>query len=53
MKLYTLKEVAAMLGITYLTVYKFAKEGKIKTITVGRFLRVTQEELDRITKEGV
>ncbi len=53
MKLYNLKEVAEMLGVTYLTVYNYVKADKIKTIKVGRFLRVSQEEVDRIMKEGV
>lgn len=52
MKLYNLKEVASMLGVSYLTVYNYAKSSKIKTVRVGRFLRVTQEEIDRIMKEG-
>lgn len=39
MKLYTAKEVAEMLKITVNTVYKFGKEGKLKTYRVGRTVR--------------
>lgn len=52
MKLYDLKEVAQMLGVSYLTVYNYVRQGKIKSVRVGRFLRVTQEEVERIMKEG-
>jgi excisionase family DNA binding protein len=52
MKLYNLKEVAEMLGVSYLTVYNYARQGKIKTVRVGRFLRVTQEQVELIMKEG-
>ena len=53
MKLYSLKEVAEVLGVKYLTAYTYAKAGKIKTVKVGRFLRVSQDELERLTREGV
>ena len=52
MKLYDLKEVSQMLGVSYLTVYNYVRQGKIKSVRVGRFLRVTQEEVERIMKEG-
>jgi len=52
MKLYDLKEVAQMLGVSYLTVYNYVRQGRIKSVRVGRFLRVTQEEVERIMKEG-
>lgn len=53
MKLYSLKEVAEVLGVKYLTAYNYAVDGKIKTVRVGRFIRVSQDELERLTKEGV
>ena len=52
MKLYTLKEVAQMLGVTYNTVWNLITAGKIKAVKVGRVLRVEQEEVERIMKEG-
>ena len=52
MKLYTLQEVAEMLGVTYMTVWNLAKAGKIQTVNVGRLLRITQDEIDRLMKEG-
>jgi excisionase family DNA binding protein len=53
MKMYSLNAVAEMLGVTYNFVWNKVQQGKIKTVRVGRSLRVTQEELDRISKDGV
>jgi len=52
MKLYKLKEVAELLHVTYNTVYNLIKTNKIKAVKIGRTLRVSQEEIDRLTKEG-
>jgi len=52
MKLYSLKEVAEILGVTYNTVWKLVTVHKINAVNVGRVLRVSQEEVDRIMKEG-
>ena len=52
MKLYSLKEVAEMLGVTYNTVWNLIKANKIKAVKVGRVLRVEQTEVERITREG-
>ena len=52
MKLYSLKEVAEMLGVTYNTVWNLIKANKIKAVKVGRVLRIEQTEVERITKEG-
>ena len=50
--MYTLKQVAEVLGVTYNTVWNLIQSGKIKAVYVGRALRVSQEELDVLTKEG-
>jgi excisionase family DNA binding protein len=52
MKLYSVKEVADMLGVTYNTVWNLINTGKIKAVKVGRVLRIEQEEVERIMKEG-
>jgi excisionase family DNA binding protein len=52
MKLYSLKEVAEMLGVTYNTVWNLINTDKIKAVKVGRVLRVEQSEVERIMKEG-
>jgi excisionase family DNA binding protein len=52
MRLYSLKEVAEMLGVTYNTVWNLVKTEKIKAVKVGRVLRIDQEEVERIMREG-
>jgi len=52
MKLYSLEEVAEVLGVTYNTVYNLISAGKIKAVYVGRALRVSLDEVERIVLEG-
>jgi len=52
MNLFTVKEVAKMLRLTEKTVYKMIKTGAISSVKIGGALRVTQEELDKVMKEG-
>jgi len=52
MKLYDLEEVAQILGVTYNTVYNLVCAGKIKAVNIGRVLRISQEEVERIVNEG-
>ena len=53
MNLFTVKEVAKVLRLTEKTVYKMIKTGAISAVKIGGALRIQQEELDRIMKEGV
>jgi excisionase family DNA binding protein len=53
MKLYKLREIAIILNVTYNTVYNLIHSNKIKAVKIGRTLRISQDELDRILKEGV
>ncbi len=43
---YTLDEVAAMLKVVYLTVYRWVKAGKLKAYKVGKQYRISKEQLD-------
>lgn len=52
MNLFTVKEVANMLRLTEKTVYKMIKTGAISSVKIGGVLRIKQEEVDRIMKEG-
>ena len=52
MKLYSVKEVSNILGVTYNTVWNLIQSGRIKAVKVGRVLRIEQEEVERIMKEG-
>lgn len=46
--LYTLKEVAETLRVNYWTVYRWVKEGKVKTVRAGRKYYITQGMLDEL-----
>ncbi len=47
-KLYTLKEVAAGVGVHYQTVKAWVADGKLNANKVGKSYRVTEEELNRL-----
>lgn len=49
--MYSLKEVAEILKIHYVTVFRFVQQGKIKAVKIGGIWRVSEEEIKRI-KEG-
>lgn len=53
MKLYSAEEVAEILQVEKETVWKWIRAGKIKSVNIGRLVRITQEEVERITNEGV
>ena len=54
MKLYTVSEVADLLGFKEGTIRKKIYSGEIKTakITGSNAVRVSQEEIDRLTGKG-
>jgi len=44
---YSIEEVAKMLKVAYLTVYRWIRAGKMKSVKAGRQYRITQSELDK------
>lgn len=48
MKVYDIGEVAEILTIHKKTVWNFIKEGKIKGIKMGKFWRITEDEVKRL-----
>lgn len=48
---YTLTEAAAIVGISYSLLRKFVKQGKIKTIRVGKRLLIPEEEVKKLLEE--
>ncbi len=46
------KEFANRLSISRWTVYAWLQEGKIKSVKLGRLVRIPEAELERIIKEG-
>ena len=47
MKILTIKEVANILKINSFTAYRFAKEGKIPAVRIGRTWRIDEEVLEK------
>lgn len=43
---YTLDEVAVMLKVVYLTVYRWVRAGKLQAYKVGKQYRISKEQLD-------
>lgn len=50
-RIYTLTEAAAIVGISYSLMRKFVKQGKIKTMRVGKRLMVPEAEVEKLLKE--
>jgi putative molybdopterin biosynthesis protein len=46
-KYYTIEEVAKMLKVAYLTVYRWIQDGKLKAYKAGKQYRVNEPDLDR------
>lgn len=47
------KEFAYRLSISRWTVYAWIQEGRIKSVKLGRLVRIPEAELDRLIEEGV
>lgn len=49
---YTSKEIAEMFKVTYLTVFRWIKSGKLKAFKVGKQYRIKQVDLDYFMQES-
>lgn len=45
-KVYTLDEIAEILQTTKRTLYNYIKDGKLKAVKIGKYWRVTNENLN-------
>ena len=45
-KYYTIEEVAEMLKVVYLTVYRWIQDGKLKAYKAGKQYRINKSDLD-------
>ena len=52
MIMFTLKEVAIELRLSYTSTIKFVRQGKIKAVRVGKQWLVSETELERVKREG-
>jgi len=48
---YTIEEVAKMLKVVYLTVYRWIHDGKLKAYKVGKQYRIKNKDLERFIKK--
>lgn len=46
-KFYTIEQVAEMLQVVYLTVYRWIQDGKLKSVKAGKQYRIRQSDLDK------
>ena len=48
---YTIEEVAKMLKVAYLTVYRWVRSGKLKAVKAGKQYRIEKQVLDKFLEE--
>jgi len=48
----TIEQVAEYLKLDKMTIYRAVKEGKVKGVKFGAVWRISEEELERIKREG-
>jgi excisionase family DNA binding protein len=55
-KLYTIHEVARLLGLSYITVWSWIRKGKLKAVKLGTSpkasVRIPESEVRRLLKEA-
>ena len=51
--MFTIKEVALILKVTEMTVFRHIHSGKIKAIKVGKSWRINESEIKRIKRCGI
>ena len=47
------KETAEILGVHWQTVRNWVKSGKVKSVQLGRSIKISEEEIERVKKEGI
>ena len=47
---YTIKEVAEMLKVAYLTVYRWVKDGKIEAYKLGKEYRIKKTDIEKFVE---
>lgn len=51
-KLYTMDEVADILKVTKRTLYTYVKAGKLQAVKIGKYWRVSEENLQAFISTG-
>lgn len=50
--MYTVEQVANALQVSQMTIFRKLNNGKIKGVKIGTSWRISEEELERIKREG-
>ena len=50
---YSIRAAAKKLGIHYHTLLRMCKQGVVRTVPVGKRMKIPKEEFERILREGV
>lgn len=45
-KVYTTEEIAETLQVTLRTVYNYIKDGRMKAVKIGKYWRITEQQLN-------
>ena len=48
----TIEDVASELKVTPMTIYRALKLGKVRGVKIGAIWRISEDELQRVIKEG-
>lgn len=48
----TIEDVASELKVAPMTIYRVLKLGKVKGVKIGAIWRISEDELERIKREG-
>lgn len=52
LKVYSLEEIAEIIGVTKRTMYTYVKDGKLKAVKIGKNWRVSYENLKEFLDKG-
>lgn len=47
------EELAAQLGVAVTTVHLYCRQGRIRSVRVGKLIRIPPAEFQRVVREGV
>lgn len=48
----SVKETADLFGVTKRTIFRWIKSGKMKSVKIGRTVRIKESEIKRVIGEG-
>lgn len=51
--MYSIKETADIFGVHWQTVRNWINSGKLKAMKVGRVIRISEDEIERLKKECI